>query len=142
MSPSATTVPIHEISFPQPVHGIPREKPQPLSIVSGSAVPTSVSERHAAGKPWLQEQFEVSRCDDRPVGTHRDSGWTDSRRAVLHGDNQSEAIHDHSSGCTASSTTASSICGRCHQTAAVETRIHQRWKTIRAYIHPKAGCAD
>ena len=40
MSPSATTVPIREICFPQPVHGIPREKPQPLSIVSGSAVPT------------------------------------------------------------------------------------------------------
>src|SRR5438034_7548564 len=74
----------------------------------------SVSERHAAGKPSLQEQFEVGRCDDRPVGTHRDSGWTDSRRAVLHGDNQSEAIHDHVSGCTASSTTASSTRAGCH----------------------------
>jgi protein TonB len=40
MSPSATTVPIHEISLPQAAHGIPSGKRQPLSIVSGGAIPT------------------------------------------------------------------------------------------------------
>jgi hypothetical protein len=39
VSPSATTVPIHEISLPQ-AHGIPSGKRQPLSVVSGDAVPT------------------------------------------------------------------------------------------------------
>jgi periplasmic protein TonB len=40
MSPSATTVPIHEISLPQAAHGIPSGKRQPLSIASGGAIPT------------------------------------------------------------------------------------------------------
>jgi len=40
MSPSATTVPIHELSLPQAVRGIPQGKPEPLSIVSGGATPT------------------------------------------------------------------------------------------------------
>jgi periplasmic protein TonB len=39
MSPSATTVPIHEISLPQPIRGIPPGKPEPLSIVRVHTAP-------------------------------------------------------------------------------------------------------
>jgi protein TonB len=40
MSPSATTVPIHEISLPRPIREIPSGKPEPLSIVRGDTAPT------------------------------------------------------------------------------------------------------
>jgi hypothetical protein len=40
VSPSATTVSIHEISLPQPIRGIPPGKPEPLSIVRDGATPT------------------------------------------------------------------------------------------------------
>jgi periplasmic protein TonB len=39
MSPSATTVPIHEIALPQPIRGIPPGKPEPLLIVRGDTAP-------------------------------------------------------------------------------------------------------
>jgi periplasmic protein TonB len=39
MSLSATTVPIHEILLPQPIHGIPPGKPELLVIVSGGGTP-------------------------------------------------------------------------------------------------------
>jgi hypothetical protein len=39
MSLPATIAPIHEISLPQPIRGIPPGKPGPLSIVRGHTAP-------------------------------------------------------------------------------------------------------